>query len=128
MIDCSPILGSSFKEGFGLVISVAFLLLLFKYLGGSNQFLSSKRFPDILPAPGHGVLSQTGAFSKGGGLFSGASVWGLTLTGALETVTGGHVAVSLGFGAVLGLNLLVGTALFLFCVALSFLTLALLSS
>ena len=51
------------------------------------------------------MLSQTGAFSKGGGLFSGASVWGLTLTGSLETVAGGHAAVSLGLAAVLGLNL-----------------------
>ena len=54
-----------------------------------------------------------GAFSKGGDLFVEASLWGLTLTGALETVMGGCVAVSLGLGAVLGLNLLVGTALFL---------------
>ena len=57
-----------------------------------------------------------GAFSKGGGLFSGCS-------GALETATGGCVAVPLGLGAVLGLNLFVGAALFLFSTALSFLTL-----
>ena len=62
------------------------------------------------------MLSQTGAFSKGGGLFSGAS-------GTLGTVAGGYVAVSLGLGTALGLNLFVGTALFLFSTALSFLTL-----
>ena len=66
---------------------------------------------------------QTGASSKGGGLFSQASAWGLTLIGALEIVAGGHAAASLGLEAVLGLNLLVGTALFLFSVALSSLTL-----
>ena len=68
------------------------------------------------------MLLQTGAFSKGGGLFSGASVCSLILTGAFETVAGGHVAVSLGLGAALGLNFLVGTALFLFSMVLSFLT------
>ena len=60
------------------------------------------------------------AFSKGGGLFSGASVWGLT-------VAGGCMAVSPGLGAVLGLNLFVGTALFLFSTAFSFLTLGFVS-
>ena len=74
------------------------------------------------------MLSQMEAFSKGGGLSSEASVWGLTLTGALETVAGGCAAVSLGLGAVLGLNLFVGTALFLFSATLSFLTLGFVSS
>ena len=50
---------------------------------------------------------QTGAFSKGWGLFSEAFVWGLTFAGALETCANGHVAVLLGLGAVPGLNLLV---------------------
>ena len=99
MIDCSPVLGSSFMRGFGLATAVVSLLPLFKWLGGSNQsFLSSKRFHDIFPALGHGVLSQTGASSKGGGLFSEASAWGLTLIGALEFVACGHVADSLGPG------------------------------
>ena len=41
-------------------------------VGGTGQsFLSSKRFSDIFPASGHGVLVPTGAFSIGGGLFSG---------------------------------------------------------
>ena len=79
--------------------------------------MSLKRFHDILPAPGHGVLLQTGTFSKGGGLFSGA----------LETVAGGCTAVSLGLGAALGLNLFVGTGLFLFSTVLSFLTLGFVS-
>ena len=62
MIDCSLILGSSFKESFGLVIPVAFSFLfsVAKYVLGSSQFLSSKRFPNILPVPGHGVSSLTG--------------------------------------------------------------------
>ena len=77
---------------------IVILLSLFRWLGGSNQFLSSKRFPDILPALGHGVLLQTRALSKVGGLFSGASVWGLTLTGALEIVAVGCTAVSLDLG------------------------------
>ena len=74
------------------------------------------------------MLLQTGAFSKGEGLFSEASVWGLTLIGTLEIVMGGHAVVSLGLGAMLGLNLLVGTAPFIFSVALSFLTLGFVSS
>ena len=41
-------------------------------VGGIGQsFLNSKRFPDIFPASGHGVLAQTGMFSNGGGSFSG---------------------------------------------------------
>ena len=101
---------------------VVSLLPLFKWLRGSNEsFLSSKRFPDIFPTSGHGVLSWTGASSKGEGLFSEASAWGLTLIGALEFVVGGHVAVPLGLEDVLGLNLLVDTVLFLFSMALPFL-------
>ena len=90
-------------------------------MGWTNQFQSSKRFPDILPAPGHGVLLQTGAFSKGGGLFSGVS-------GTLETVAGSGMAVSLGLRAVLGLNLFVGAALLLFSTVLFFLNLGFVSS
>ena len=76
--------------------------------------------PDTLPAPGHGVFSQTGTFSKGGGLFSGTSF----LAGTFNTVPGRCVVV--GLGAVLGLNLL-GAALFLFSAVLSFLILRLVS-
>ena len=47
------------------------------------------------------MLLQAGASSQGGGLFSEASVWGLTLAGALETVAGGSMAVLLGLGAAL---------------------------
>ena len=71
--------------GFGLVTLVVSLALLSRKLGGSGQsFLSLKKFPDIIPASGHGVLLQTGASFSGGGLLSGV--------GALETVTGGHTA------------------------------------
>ena len=78
---------------------------------------------------GHGVLLQTGTSSKGGGLLSevSSSTWGLSLVEALEIVVGGCVAASLGLENVLGLNLLVGTALFLFSAALSYLTLGLVS-
>ena len=49
--------------GFGIV-AIAVLLL-----GGIGQsFLNSKRFPDIFPALGHGVLASTGMFSRGGGV------------------------------------------------------------
>ena len=89
-------------------------------IGGSSQFLSLKRFPHTLPAPGHGVFSQTGTYSKGGGLYSGTSF----LAGAFDTIAGGCAAV--GLGAALGLNLL-DTALVLFSVALSFLMLGLVS-
>ena len=75
------------------------------------------------------MLLWTGTFSKGGGLLSEVSscTWGLSLVEALEVV-GGCVAASLGLETVLGLNLLVGAALFLFSAALSFLTLGLVSS
>ena len=62
------------------------------------------------------MLSQTEAFSTGGGLFSGTSVLGLV--GTCDTVAGGCAVV--GLGTALGLNLL-GAALFLFSAALSFL-------
>ena len=63
---------------------------------------------------------KLGLFLQGGGLFSEAS-------GTLKTVAGGYVTVSLGLGAALGLNLFVGTALFLFSTVLSFLTLGFVS-
>ena len=47
---------------------VAVTVLLVDWI--SQSFLNSKRFPDIFPALGHGVLVQTGIFSIGGGLFS----------------------------------------------------------
>ena len=87
-----------------------------------TYFCLQKRLPDTLPVPGHGVLSQTRTFSKGGGLLSGTSVLGLA--GPSDTVAGGCMAV--GLGAVLGLNLL-GAALFLFSAMLSFLMLGLVS-
>ena len=100
--NCSLTLGSSFFiGGLGLVIPVTFLLS--RQFGGSNQFLSSKRLPDTFPAPGHGVLSWTGTFSKGGGLFSGTSVLGCTLAGAFDTVAGRWMAI--GLKAALGLSL-----------------------
>ena len=41
--------------------------------GGVGQsFLISKRLPDILPVSGQGVLAQTGASSKGGGVVPGS--------------------------------------------------------
>ena len=49
------------------------------------------------------------------------------MVGALEIVVGGHVAASLGFMTVLALSLLVDATLFLFSVALFFLTLGLVS-
>ena len=97
-----------FYGGFWVVNTGCVFVAIIQVVGGSNQsFLSSKRFPDISPAQGHGVLSWTGASSKGG-LFSKASAWGLTLMRALEFVAGRCMAVSLGLEAVLGLNLLVG--------------------
>ena len=77
----------------------------------SNQFLSSNKLPDILPVPGHGVLSQTGIEGRGASFlgFGGASS------------KGRHAVVGLGIA---GLNFL-GVALFLFSVALSFLMLGL---
>ena len=48
--------------------------------------------------------------------------------GALEIVTGGHTAASLGLMAILNLNFLVGATLFLFSrVLVAFLTLGLVS-
>ena len=66
------------------------------------------------------MLLQTWAFSQGRGLLSEAS-------GTLETVAGGCMAFSLGLGAVLGLNLFVGTAFFLISTVLSLLTLGFVS-
>ena len=52
----------------------------------------------------------------------------MKLVGALEIIVGGHVAASLGFTAILALNLLVGATLFLFSVILvAFLMLGLVS-
>ena len=51
--------------GFVVVFVVVFVV------GGIGQsFLISKRLPDIFPALGQGVPTQTGASSRGGGLFS----------------------------------------------------------
>ena len=67
VVGCSWAWGSIFMRGFGIV-AVAVLLVL---LGGISQyFLNSKRFPNIFPASGHGVLVQTGMFLRAGGLFS----------------------------------------------------------
>ena len=66
------------------------------------------------------MLSQTGTFSKDGGLFSGPSF----LAGTFAIVASGYVVVALE--AALHLNFL-GAALFLFSVVLSFLMLGLVS-
>ena len=73
-----------------------------------------KRFPNILPTPGHGVPSHAGT-EGGGALFSGFG-------GA--SCKGGCIVVGLG---VAGLNFFLGVALFPFSVTLSFLTLGLVS-
>ena len=93
--------------------SVLFSLSLSRQFGGSNQFLSSNKLPDILPVPGHGVLSQTGIKGRGASFlhFGGASGKGRS------------VAVGLG---VAGLNFL-GVAPFLFSAVWFFLMLGLAS-
>ena len=55
--------------GFGLVaVAVSLFLSLALLLGGVSQsFLISNKFPDILPASGHGIPVQIGASSNGGG-------------------------------------------------------------
>ena len=123
MIDCSSVLGSPFMGGFwagntGHVFAVVIQVIRRE----ATNFFPWRGFLTSFQHLGHGVLSWTGAFPKGGGLFYEASVWVFALVGALEVVVGGCMVVSLGLGAVLGLNLLVGTALFLYSMALSFLT------
>ena len=84
-------------------------------MGGSNQSLSSKRFPDILPALGHGVP-----------IFRNNCL-GLDIDLDLGNSCRWTHGCFTGLGAVLGLNLWVGAALFLFYTALSFLILGFLS-
>ena len=90
------------------------VLLLFsnQIVFGSNQFLSSKRFLDILPVLGHGVSSLGGADDALLLGFGGASS------------KGGCIAVIFG---VAGLNFFLGVALFLFFAMSFFLTLGLVS-
>ena len=67
VVGCSWAWGSILMGFFGIV-AVAVLLLL---LGGIGQsFLNLKRFPDIFPALGNGVLAQLRMLSRGRGLFS----------------------------------------------------------
>ena len=56
-VGCSCAWGSIFMVGLEFV---AVTVLLARGIGQS--FLNSKRFPDIVPALGHGVLVQTGMF------------------------------------------------------------------
>ena len=64
-VGCSWAWGSIFMGGFEVVAVVVLLV------GGISQsFHSSKWFPDIFPASGHGVPVQTGMFSSGRGLLS----------------------------------------------------------
>ena len=88
-----------------------------------------KRFPDIFPALGYGVLVWTGIFSSGWGLFSGVpsgeGFWPFEFTGALGFVRGGCAVtlLKLGLASTFTLYFLVGISLFTFSVSLeSFLT------
>ena len=61
-VGCSWPWGSIFMGGFEVVAVVVLLV------GGIGQsFLNSKRFPEIIPALGHGVPAQTGMFLSCGG-------------------------------------------------------------
>ena len=89
---------------------------------GAASFCPWRGFLTSIQHQAMECFHKLGHFLRAGAYCQKHLFWGLTLTGALETVVGGHMAVSLGLGAVLGLNLLVGTVLFLFSTALSFLT------
>ena len=65
--DCFLSWGSTFTTGGLGIVAVEVVVLLAQGIGQS--FLNSKRLPDIFPTSGQGVLTQTGASSKGGGCF-----------------------------------------------------------
>ena len=63
--------GWSCSWGLLFIGSLGFVAVMVLLVGGISQsFLNSKRFPDIFPALGQGVLVWSGAFSNAGGLFS----------------------------------------------------------
>ena len=71
-----------------IVVGLGFVVRLVE--GGIGQsFLISKRLLDIFPALGHGVPTQMGASSRGGGLFS--DVGGCWLSELLQHLLGAFV-------------------------------------
>ena len=77
-------------------------------VGGIGQsFFNSNRFPDIYPAPGHGVPGWVGIFSDGGGLLLDELPWeGFPFSKfivVLGAVVDGCMIVLLSLGMDLGL-------------------------
>ena len=65
LTDLGPGVQPLLQGSLGFIV-VAVAVLLARGIGQS--FLNSKRLPNVFPASGQGVLAQTGASSKGGGV------------------------------------------------------------
>ena len=103
-------------EDFGIV-AVAVLLPR----GISQSFLNSKRFPDIFPNLGHGVLVQNGMFSRGGGCslkYLLVKVFDLPNQLGLWKLLWVAVLLDSGFSMTFTLYFFIGVSFFLFSVAL----------